>query len=305
MAEPVPGPTAVRRPPTLAATLALLAATGAWGSTFVVVKNAIARMPVMEFLSWRFAIATVLLALVRPRAVARLDRGGRRAGVVLGVALGAGYITQTLGLATTPASVSGFITGMFVVFTPLIAALLLRRPVGRTAWTAAAVATVGLALLSLHGFSLGWGELLTLACALAFALHIVGLGEWSTPTDAVGLAVVQLSTVMVLCAACSGRGLLRPPPDAGVWVALALTAVAATAVAFLVQTWAQAHLAPTRAAIVMTMEPVFAGVFGVWLGGDRLGSRPLLGGALVLAAMLLVEVDPRAQAPGPSLGSSW
>jgi drug/metabolite transporter (DMT)-like permease len=305
MAESVPGPAAVRRPPTLAATLALLAATAAWGSTFVVVKNAIARMPVMEFLAWRFAIATVLLALVRPRAVARLARGGRRAGVVLGVALGAGYITQTLGLATTPASVSGFITGMFVVFTPLTAALLLRRPVGRTAWTAVAVATVGLALLSLHGFSLGWGELLTLACALAFALHIVGLGEWSTPADAVGLAVVQLSTVTVLCTACSGRGLLRPPPDDGVWVALALTAVAATAVAFLVQTWAQAHLAPTRAAIVMTMEPVFAGVFSVWLGGDRLGSRPLLGGALVLAAMLLVEIDPRAQTLGPSLGSSW
>jgi drug/metabolite transporter (DMT)-like permease len=294
----------VRRPRPLAATLGLLAVTAAWGSTFVVVKDAIDRMPVVEFLTWRFALATLAMVAVRPRAVSRLSPAGRRAGFLLGLALGIGYLTQTLGLATTAASESGFITGMFVVFTPLTAAVVLRRPVGRAAWAAVAVATVGLGLLSLHGFAVGSGELLTLACALAFALHIVGLGEWSAGCDPVGLAIVQLATVTGLCAACSGRGVLRPPPDAGVWGALALTATAATAVAFLVQTWAQSQLAPTRAAVVMTMEPVFAGIFGIWLGGDRVSGRMLLGGAFVLAAMLLVEVGSAPQAPVSSSGSS-
>src|SRR5581483_2434510 len=116
----------------------------------------------------------------------------RRHGVLLGLALAAGYIAQTFGLERTPATVSGFITGLFVVFTPLCSAVLLRRRVERTAWLAVGVATIGLALLSLRGLSVGTGEAITLLCALSFALHIVGLGEWSTPQDAYGLAVVQL-----------------------------------------------------------------------------------------------------------------
>jgi drug/metabolite transporter (DMT)-like permease len=154
------------------------------------------------------------------------------------------------------------------------------------------LATGGLALLSLHGLSVGYGELLTLGCALAFALHIVGLGRWAPSYDAYGLAVVQLLTTAVLCLAFAVPGGVAVPSTWEVWGALALTAIAATAVAFVVQTWAQASLAPTRAAVIMTMEPVFSGIFAVLLAGEVLGLRTLAGAALVLAGMLLTDVAP-------------
>lgn len=181
---------------------------------------------------------------------------------------------------------------MFVVFTPLVAGVLLRRPVGAVAWLSVGLATGGLALLSLRGGGLGLGEALTLGCALAYGVHIVGLGEWSVRHDSYGLAVVQLATVATLSMIVAAPGGLGPPPDWRVWGALALTALLATAVAFLVQTWAQARLEPTRAAVIMTMEPVFAGAFGVAYG-ETLDARAWAGAALVLVAMLLVEVGPR------------
>jgi len=275
------------------ATLSLLVVTAIWGSTFVVVKDAVERMPVMDFLAWRFAIAAVVMAAVRPRAVSTLDRHGRQAGVLLGIALGGGYVAQTFGLERTPASVSGFITGLFVVFTPLCAGVILRKRIDGMTWLAVLLATVGLGLISLHGFSIGRGEAITLLCALAFALHIVGLGEWSSSYDAAGLAVVQLTTVAVVCIVVAAPSSLAPPPDWRVWGAVLLTAIAATAVAFFIQTWAQAHLPPTRAAVVMTMEPVFAGIFGVAVGGDSLTARVVVGAVLVLIAMYAVELGPQ------------
>ncbi|MDQ1746360.1 MAG: hypothetical protein QOD07_623 [Frankiaceae bacterium] len=275
------------------AVLTLLFVCVCWGSTFVVVKDAVERMPVMDFLAWRFAIAALVMAALRPRAVAALSPAARRHGVVLGLALAAGYVAQTFGLERTPATVSGFITGLFVVFTPLCSGLLLRQRVDRASWGGVALATIGLALLSLHGLAVGTGEAITLLCAVSFALHIVGLGQWSTPQDAYGLAVVQLATVAVVCIPAAAPDSLAPPPDAGVWLAVLLTSLLATAFGFFGQTWAQAHLAPARAAVVMTMEPVFAGIFGVTLGTDRIGPRTVVGSLLVLTAMLLVELGPR------------
>jgi drug/metabolite transporter (DMT)-like permease len=279
-------------------TLALVGVTAIWGSTFVVVKDAVEKVPVTDFLTWRFGIAALVMLVVRPRSVAALGPGGRRAGVVVGVALGVGYLAQTVGLQHTSAAVSGFITGMFVVLTPLGSALLIRSRVPGSAWAAVALATVGLALLSLHGLSVGYGELLTLGCAAAFALHIVGLGRWASSYDAFGLAVVQLLTTALLCGLVAVPGGLVVPHDASVWGALAITSLGATSLAFVVQTWAQAHLEPTRAAVIMTMEPVFSGVFAVLLAGEVLGLRTVLGAALVLAAMLLTELGPRRGAEG-------
>jgi len=179
------------------------------------------------------------------------------------------------------------------VFTPLAAGLLLRHHVGAVAWVGVALACAGLALLSLHGLSVGSGELLTVVCALAFALHIVGLGEWSARYDAAGLAVIQLATVAVLCTLAAVPGGLHQPPDFGVWAALGLTALLGTAAAFWVQTAAQAHLSPTRAAVVLTMEPVFAGLFGVTVAHDRVTGRTIAGALLVVIAMLVVEAGPR------------
>src|SRR3954453_10840920 len=218
------------------AVVVLVAVCAVWGSTFVVVKNAVERMPVMDFLAWRFAIAALVMAALRPRTLRALSPTARRHGVILGLALAAGYIAQTFGLERTPATVSGFITGLFVVFTPLCSGLLLRRRIGAVAWAAVAVATAGLALLSLRGLSVGAGEAITLLCAVAFALHIVGLGEWSRPQDAYGLAVVQLATVAVMSIVAAAPASLAPPPDGKAWGAILLTALAATAVGFFVQT---------------------------------------------------------------------
>lgn len=281
------------RSPQAVATAALVLVTAVWGSTFIVVKDAIERMPVMDFLAWRFVIAAVAMLVVRPRSVQQLTRAERRQGVLLGLVLGAGYVAQTFGLERTPATVSGFITGLFVVFTPLCAGLLLRKRIPGVAWLAVVLATAGLALLSLRGLSVGTGEAITLLCAVSFALHIVGLGEWATSSNAFGLAVLQTGTVGVLSMIVSAPDTLAPPPDAGVWGAILLTSLAATAFAFFIQTWAQAHLHPTRAAVVMTMEPVFAGVFGVLIGGEVMTARMVVGALLVLGAMYLVELGPR------------
>jgi drug/metabolite transporter (DMT)-like permease len=279
-------------------TLALIGVTAIWGSTFVVVKDAIEQMPVTDFLTWRFGLASLAMLLVRPRSVAALGVSGRRAGAIVGVALGSGYLFQTVGLQHTSAAVSGFITGMFVVLTPLGSAVLLKTPVTRSAWGAVVLAAVGLALLSLHGLSFGYGELLTLGCATVFALHIVGLGRWASSYDAFGLAAVQLLTTTVLCAIFAVPGGLAVPRTPTVWWALALTSIGATAVGFVVQTWAQSVMAPTRAAVIMTMEPVFSGLTAVVVAHEHLGPRTLVGAFLVLAAMMLTEIGPRRGAEG-------
>lgn len=276
------------------ASAALLGVTVAWGATFAVVQLAIESIAVNDFLFWRFSIAAVLLWLVNPRSVLRLDRTDLRRGAILGALLAVSYILQTVGLRTTSASVSGFITGMFLVFVPLFSALLLGRRVGTSAWVAVALATVGLGFLSLQGFAIGFGELLTLGCAAGFGLHLVLLGEWSRSETAYGLTVVQLAVVALITGAGSFTdGRLDVPADAQLWLVVVFMAVVATMAAFLVQTWAIPIVGPVRGAVLLTGEPVFAGIFGVLLAGDVVTWRTVVGGSLILAAMLLVELAPR------------
>ena len=275
------------------ATLGLLGVTAAWGSTFFLLKGVVERVPVTDFLAVRFALAAVAVWLIAPRSVSRLTSLERRHGVALGLVYGAAQVLQTVGLQSTSASVSGFVTGMYVVFTPLLGAVLLRARIGRTVWVAVALATAGLAVLSLQGFAVGDGEALTLASAVLYAAHIVGLGAWSSTRSALGLTVVQLLTITVVCGAGALPGGIVLPQTGGDWGALVYMALVAGALALVVQTWAQAHLQATRAAIIMTMEPVWAGLFAVLLGGERLGARVVLGGGMVLAAMYLVELGPR------------
>ena len=276
------------------ATLALVGVTAVWGGTFVVVQDAVQQMPVLPFLFWRFALAAAVMALLRPGAIGGLSPEKRRHGVYLGLLLGLGYVLQTFGLLHTSATVSGFITGMFVVFTPLIAWVVLRQPIGPAVWLGVALATSGLALISLNGFAIGFGELLTLGCAALFGAHIVGLGQWSTSSDAYGLTVIQLGVVALLSLVASPlQGGMALPPNAGVWAAIVFLALVATALAFLAQTWAQTYMSAPRAAIVLTLEPVFAGIFGVTVGGDTLTTRILAGGLCIVAAMYVVELGPR------------
>jgi drug/metabolite transporter (DMT)-like permease len=273
--------------------LALLAVAAAWGSTFFLTKDLLTRMDVADYLALRFAIASAALLLIHPPAIARLNRLDRGRAVALGITYGIAQLVQTEGLRHTPASVSGFVTGMYVVFTPLLAAVILRHKIGRWAWVAVVLATIGLAVLSLRGLTLGTGELLTLASAGLYALHIIGLGAWSTPENAFGLSALQMVVITCVCAVGAIPGGFSIPSNGSDWISVIYMALISGALALIVQTWAQAHLTPTRAAIAMTMEPVFASTFAVMFGSESVTWRMLTGGALVLAAMFLVELAPR------------
>ena len=278
---------------TLLATAALLAMTACWGSTFFLIKDLLDRVPTLDFLAVRFAIASIVLLIAAPRAVARLSPETRRRAVVLGLLYGVAQILQTAGLAHTAASVSGFITGMYVVATPLFAALLLRTRITPLTWAAVALAAVGLGILTLDGFAVGYGEAITLVAALLYALHIVGLGAWSTPSEALGMSILQIVVIAAVClVATAPDGVVLPATSAD-WLSVAYMAIFAGALAMLGQTWAQAHLPATRTAIIMSMEPVFAAFFAVLVGNESPTLRMVVGGLVVLSAMLIVELAPR------------
>ncbi len=286
--------------------LAVVAMTAIWGSTFVIIKDAVADLAIGSFLAVRFAIAAGVLLALRPRIIARLGRDDLRVGIALGLLYGVGQVLQTWGLAATSPSVSGFVTAMYVVFTPLILAVLLRTRVGGIAWVAVAIATIGVGVLSLQGFSIGHGELLTLAAAFVYAGHIVALGAWSRGRDALGLSFVQLVVIaLVAVASMPIDGVVELPDTSSEWFAVLYTAVFAGTLVLLLQTWAQARISPTRAAVAMMLEPVFAAGFAVALGVDDVTVRMLVGGTLVLVAMYVVELGPRRGAdaevvhPGP------
>ena len=283
---------------TLLAAAALLALAACWGSTFFLIKDLLDRVPTLDFLAVRFTIASLVLLLVAPRALGRLSPAVRRHAVVLGLLYGVAQILQTAGLAHTPASISGFVTGLYVVCTPLLAAAILRTKIPPITWAAVLLATVGLAVLALRGFSIGYGELITLASAVLYALHIVGLGAWSSAQDAVGMTILQIMVIAVVCTLATAHDGIVLPDRTGDWVSVAYMAVVVGALGLLGQTWAQAHLPPTRSAIIMSMEPVFASFFAVWLGGEDVTTRLLLGGSMVLVAMLTVELAPRRVVEG-------
>jgi drug/metabolite transporter (DMT)-like permease len=278
--------------------LALVGVTAVWGATFVVVRDAVATIPPFTFVAYRFLAAAALLAVARPRALIPRQRGLLGAGVMAGVALFAGYGFQTVGLQYTTASNAGFITGLAVVFTPLLAAVALRERPGLGSALGVALAFVGLALLSLRNLEVRRGDVLVLGCAVAFAAHILLLGRFAPRYASYQLAVVQLGTVGVLAFGWSAvTGDLAAPSGAPVWAALAVTAVLASAAAFLVQTRAQREVSPTKTAVILTMEPVFAGLFGFLLAGERLQARGWAGACCILAGMLVAELGRSPSVP--------
>jgi drug/metabolite transporter (DMT)-like permease len=267
---------------------ALLAVAAAWGAAFVVMKPAIERQSVNSFLATRFVVAVVVMIALSPSVLQKFNKEMILKGSLAGFFLGTGYIFQTLGLARTGAAITGFVTGLYVVLTPLIAAVFLKEKIKAFTWFCVVLATIGLALLSLRGWSVGIGEALVFVSAIAFAAHIVTLSKWSLGFDAYALTIVQLSICALLTGVISiGQG-YEKPTDSGVWGVVIFTAVIATAVAFIVQTWSQAHMSSTKVAVILTMEVVFAALFAVAFGGESLTLQVSIGGAMVLLAMYLI-----------------
>jgi drug/metabolite transporter (DMT)-like permease len=252
-------------------------------------KPAIEKQPIFDFLATRFTIAVLIMILIRP-SVLKLIRGDIiKFGFPLGAILGAGYITQTIALQETTAAITGFLTGLYVVLTPIFAWLAFRQKVARKVWLAVALATAGLALISITGVAIELGQVWGILCAILFAVHIVGLGAWSPGRDAYALTVVQLAAAGVVCWIGALADGYQVPPSEDVWFAVLFTAVLATALAFFVQTWAQGIMDASRVAIILTSEVVFAAAISVAVGQEVLTLKTLLGGALMVAAMLLVE----------------
>ncbi|MCH8612649.1 DMT family transporter [Arsenicicoccus dermatophilus] len=277
------------------ATLVLVGVTAVWGSTFYLIHDLLDSMDPLDFLAVRFTIAAVLLLAVFGRSLRALDRRGWVAGLLLGLVYAAAQILQTVGLAHTSASRSGFITGLYVVLTPFLGALLLRDEVTRETWVAALLSVGGLTALSLggDGVGLGTGELLTLGCAVVYALHILGVGRATSAALATALSTVQMLAIAATSVVAASVDGIRLPLGGGQWWAVVYMAVFAGAVALWAQTWGQAHLSAARAAIVMTLEPVFAAVFAVLLGGEQVGWRMVVGGGLIMTAMYVVELAGR------------
>jgi drug/metabolite transporter (DMT)-like permease len=269
---------------------ALIAVTAVWGVTFVQVKDAIELYPLFAFLAVRFAIATATLAVPGAARVRALGRTGVVAGAFLGILLAAGYALQTAGLERTTVSSTGFITGMYVVLTPVIALLLFRARIGLAAWGGVAVSTLGLAMLSGIQAGSSTGDLLVLAGAAVYSLQIVLMERFAPRFDPLAFTLVEMFAAFVgLCAVAVALGDLAVPRGWTVWSALVVTGVFASALAFLVQTWAQRRTSATRTALAFTMEPVWAALFGYTLAGDRLGAWGWGGCAAIMLGIVLAE----------------
>ncbi|HYP46706.1 MAG TPA: DMT family transporter [Propionibacteriaceae bacterium] len=271
--------------------LAIVVMTAAWGSTFFLIKDVVTRIGVTDLLAVRFGVATLAMLLLAGRHLTMSAETLRR-GVLLGLLYGAAQILQTFGLAQTSASVSGFLTGLYVVATPLLGAAILRTRVEPRVWLAVVLATVGLAVLSLRGFSVGYGELLTVAASVLYAGHILAMSRMSRPETTISLTLVQLIVITVVCTLAALPDGIALPATMADWSILLYLGVIAGALTMFLQTWAQAHLDPTRAAVIMAMEPVWAAGFAVAFGGESITARMVAGGCAILTAMYLVELNP-------------
>jgi drug/metabolite transporter (DMT)-like permease len=272
------------------AILALILVTAVWGVTFVQIKDAVAIYPLFAFLGIRFLIASAVLVVPAWPRLRSLGPKGTAEAALLGVLLAAGYALQTEGLARTTVSSAGFVTGMYVVLTPLVALALLRARIRPAAWAGCAVAVVGLALLSgIHAGSAA-GDLLVLGGAAVYALQIVLMERYAPRSDPLGLTLVEMAAACVsLSAVAAVRGDFGFPHGWTVWGALVVTGVFASALAYLFQSWAQRRLDATRTALVFSLEPVFAGIFGFALAGDRLGVTGWLGCVVILGGIVVAE----------------
>lgn len=270
------------------ASLLLLLVAMAWGASFVFMKDVLDRQSVNSFLFYRFAMAAIVLLIIHPQILRKLNWDNIKTGGITGIFLGAGFILQTYGLTMTGAAITGFITGLYVVATPLFEQFFGGRKLGRRIWVSIGIATTGLALLSLKGFAVGLGEMLVLLSALCYTGQIIGLSKWSKGRDLWTMAWIQIAVVALMTGIASFAEGIETPPDNEVWAVIIFTAIVSTVSAFIIQTWSQSIIESTKAAVIMTMEVVFSAIFAVTIGGEILSLRTLIGGTLVVISMYVI-----------------
>jgi drug/metabolite transporter (DMT)-like permease len=277
------------------AVLALVVVTAIWGSTFVIIKDAITTVDPSDFLFIRFLMASLVLVALCWKRLLRAGAHGALIGLGIGAVYGLAQLLQTWGLATTSASVSGFLTGAYVVLTPFVAWLVVRsRITGRTV-LASVIALIGIGVLSLTGLAMGGGEMLTLLSAVV--LHIVLVGRFAQHLDTLAFTTFQMLGITVMVGALAVPGGVPIPTSASAWGAILYTALLASIGVLFLQSWAQRYVAAAATAVVMALEPIFATLFAIGFGGETLTLRLVLGGALILGAILLSTVGDEGESP--------
>ena len=275
----------------IVADLFLLFVALSWGATFIIVKTAVEDLPPLPFLAIRFALAFITLIPFLYLQRQHLNKNAILKGLLLGVFLFVGYVTQTIGLQYTSASNAGFITGLNVVIVPILVALYQKNLPHRTIIAGALCATAGLALLSIGpNFSINQGDPIVLICAFSFALHIFFVSRFAPEVNPTVLASFQILTVALLSGI--GTSIFPQPPmifSPYVWFGLLLTALICTSAAFFIQSKMQQFTSASHTAIIFAAEPVFAALFAFLLAGELLSSRGLVGAGLVLAGILIAE----------------
>jgi len=270
--------------------VALVGVTVIWGITFVQVQNAIALYPLFAFLAVRFTISTAVLAPFAYGSLRRLPTSGYVVGVGVGGLLGAAYALQTAGLDRTTVASTGFITGLYVVFTPLLALAFFGTAVPRALWLGIALAVVGLLLLNGVPGGSTLGNVLVLGNAVFQAVQITAMERYAPRYDPRALTFLQMGTAAVAFTVIAlALGDLGVPHGRTVWSALIVTGVFAGALGYLVATWVQASTTAARAALVFTLEAPFAALAGVLLADEILGWAGWLGCGVMMAGILVAE----------------
>lgn len=273
----------------LLASFALIIATALWGSSFAITQVVVTQMDLISGMFARSLIAVTILFLIRPKSVIRINKSDLKNASVIGIFLGSGYLLQSWGLQYTTATASGFIAGMFVVFTPLVGALIFRDRIRGITWLAILVAVFGLGIMTLRGVGFGFGESITLVTALMWSLQITFLSRWGRPEIAWAVTTIQMLVVAVMSLVLAAAlGTLEMPPNS-LWDELVYLGAGAGALALLLQTWGQAQVSAVRAAIIFTLEPVWGAIFSVIIVADVITPPIAIGGALIISAMLISE----------------
>lgn len=281
------------------AVLALLGVGFVWGAAFVLMKDAIVLQPYMDFLATRFTIAAIAMILLRPVVSLRFEAGDIRYGALIGVVLAFGYITQTIGLDMTTAATSGFLTGLYVVFTPLIAWLFTRQKVSGKVALGVMFSIVGMGIFSGAASSTEFqlGQIWLVVCAVLYAVHILLLGHYGKTRNSYRFAMLQIVFVALVTWGFALVDGYQPPPNFEVWFAVLFTALLSTVLAFWIQTWAQTLLDPARVALLITSEVIFTALLAIGLGQEPLTLAIVVGGGMMLTAMLIVEWPRKGEKP--------
>jgi len=283
----------MHKPAEFFADLSLLFVAIIWGSTFIIVKQSVEYIPVFSFLFMRFALAGMLLIFINAPKLKAIDKGVLTDGMMLGIALFLAYAFQTFALTVTSASITAFITGLFVVFVPVLSSIFLKKLPRQEAMIGVVFATIGLAFITLQGkFFVSFGEFLAFVCAFFIAIHIILTDKLSRRNDFGLLTMVQVNMVALFSLIFS---LFLDPCviprhfNNQLIFSLIINSVFATVVAFVIQTSMQKHTTPTKAAIIFIMEPVSSAFFSYWIGGELLTAKQYVGTSFILLAMVFTE----------------